>query len=149
MMSKANLGKAVAVALVAGLAVIAALQVKGPAKGPDAEIPVERPAAAAPSSGRVTMIDLGATECVPCKMMAPILEELKKEYAGEADIIFIDVWKNPPEARKYGIRAIPTQIFYNAEGREVYRHTGFLDKKRIVDILTRLGVSSGQSQQRS
>lgn len=141
MMSKANWGKAAAVALVAGLAVIAAVQVQGPAKGPEAGIPVDRPGPAAPSSGRVTMIDLGATECVPCKMMAPIIEELKKEYAGRADIIFIDVWKNPPEARKYGIRAIPTQIFFDAGGREVYRHTGFLDKKRIVDALTRLGVS--------
>lgn len=93
------------------------------------------------SNGRVTMIDLGATECVPCKMMAPILEELKKEYAGKADIIFIDVWKDPPQARKYGIRAIPTQIFFDAEGKEVFRHTGFMDKKRIVEVLTRLGVS--------
>ncbi len=87
------------------------------------------------------MIDLGASECVPCKMMAPILEELKKEYAGKADIIFIDVWKDPPQARKYSIRAIPTQIFFDAEGKEVFRHTGFMSKKQIVEILTRLGVS--------
>jgi thioredoxin 1 len=92
-------------------------------------------------SGKVTMIDLGATECVPCKMMAPILEELKKEYAGRADIIFIDVWKDRSQAKKYGIRAIPTQIFFDASGREVYRHTGFMDKKRIVETLSRLGVS--------
>ena len=91
--------------------------------------------------GRVTMIDLGATECVPCKMMAPILEELKGEYAGRADIVFIDVWKDPSQAKKFGIRAIPTQIFFDAEGKEFYRHTGFMDKKRIVDILSRLGVS--------
>ena len=93
------------------------------------------------STGRVTMIDLGATECIPCKMMAPIIEELKKEYAGRADILFIDVWKNPDQAKKYGIRAIPTQIFLDAEGREVHRNVGFMDKKRIVDVLTRLGVS--------
>ncbi len=91
--------------------------------------------------GRVTMIDLGATECVPCKMMAPILEELKKEYEGRADIIFIDVWKDPDKAKKFGIRAIPTQIFFDTEGKEFYRHTGFMDKKRIVDILSRMGVS--------
>ncbi|MDD2317557.1 MAG: thioredoxin domain-containing protein [Desulfobacterales bacterium] len=94
-----------------------------------------------PSPDRVVMLDLGANECVPCKMMAPILEELKKEYAGRAEIIFIDVWKDPDQAKKYGIRAIPTQIFFNAEGREVHRNTGFMDKKRIVDILSRLGVS--------
>jgi len=94
-----------------------------------------------PFPDRVVMLDLGATECVPCKMMAPILEELKKEYAGRAEIIFIDVWKEPDQARKYGIRAIPTQIFFNAEGREVHRHTGFMDKKSIMDTLSRLGVS--------
>jgi thioredoxin 1 len=92
-------------------------------------------------SGKVTMIDLGATECIPCKMMAPIIEELQKEYAGRADIIFIDVWKHPDQARKYGIRAIPTQIFYDAGGKEVHRNVGFMDKKRIVEVLTRLGAS--------
>lgn len=93
------------------------------------------------TSGRVTMIDLGAEECTPCKMMVPILEELKKEYDGKADIIFIDVWKDPGQAKKFGVRAIPTQIFFDADGREFYRHTGFMDKKRIVDIFSRMGVS--------
>lgn len=74
-------------------------------------------------------------------MMASIIEELKKEYASRADIIFIDVWKNPAEAKKYGIRAIPTQIFFDARGREVHRNTGFIEKNRIVEVLTRLGVS--------
>lgn len=94
-----------------------------------------------PSPGRVTMIDLGATECIPCKMMAPILAELKEEYAGRADIMFIDVWKDPAQAKKYGIQAIPTQIFFDADGNEVFRHTGFMDKKRIVEALSRLGVT--------
>ena len=93
------------------------------------------------TSGRVTMIDLGAEECTPCKMMVPILEELKKEYDGKADIIFIDVWKDPGQAKKFGVRAIPTQIFFDADGREFYRHTGFMDKKRIVDIFSKMGVS--------
>ncbi|MBM9606499.1 thioredoxin fold domain-containing protein [Desulfopila inferna] len=87
------------------------------------------------------MIDLGASECIPCKMMAPILEELKEEYQGKADIIFIDVWQKPDQAKKYGIRAIPTQIFFDADGREVQRHVGFLDKKQIIKILRELGVS--------
>ncbi|KJS03644.1 MAG: hypothetical protein VR65_01105 [Desulfobulbaceae bacterium BRH_c16a] len=92
------------------------------------------------ASGKVTMIDVGATECIPCKMMAPIMEELEKEYAGIADIIFVDVWKNPAEGRKYGVQTIPTQIFFDNYGKEVFRHVGFLDKKPIVEILTRLGA---------
>lgn len=108
---------------------------------PEADTSSSNMTAVSPATGRVTMIDLGANECIPCKMMAPILEELKKEYDGRADIIFIDVWKFPDQAKKYGIRAIPTQIFFDADGQEVYRHTGFMDKKRIVDVLSRLGVS--------
>ncbi len=94
-----------------------------------------------PASGLVTMIDLGATECIPCKMMAPILEEVKQEYQGRAEIIFIDVWKNPDQAKKYNIRAIPTQIFFDADGVEKERHVGFMDKKKIVATLTKLGAS--------
>lgn len=93
-----------------------------------------------PSTGRVTLLDLGADRCVPCKMMAPIIEELKKEYAGKADIVFIDVWKTPEQAKKYRIRSIPTQIFFDATGKEVNRHVGFMDKKSIVAVLTQLGV---------
>ena len=93
-----------------------------------------------PAPGKVLMLDLGSDECKPCIMMAPILEELKKAYAGRARIMFIDVWKNRDEAKKYGIQAIPTQIFFNAKGEEVARHTGFMDKKSIIRQLTRMGV---------
>lgn len=133
-------GRVVIILLVAAATVYAIVQSQG-SSPPTPAAPVTNQGPVQLSSGRVTMIDLGATECIPCKMMAPILEELKKEYAGRADIIFIDVWKDPPQARKYGIRAIPTQIFFDAEGNEVFRHTGFMDKKRIVEVLTRLGVS--------
>jgi thioredoxin 1 len=93
-----------------------------------------------PTPGRVTLLDLGANKCVPCKMMAPIIEELKKEYEGRASIIFIDVWENPDEGSHYGIQSIPTQIFYDKDGKEAVRHVGFLDKKSIVSILEDLGV---------
>jgi thioredoxin 1 len=86
------------------------------------------------------MVDLGAKECVPCKMMAPILVELEKEYQGRASIIFVDVWQHRDQAQRFGIRGIPTQIFYDQAGREVGRHMGFMDKKTIVAALTKLGV---------
>lgn len=88
----------------------------------------------------VTMVDIGAHKCVPCKMMTPIIEELSGEYDGRAAIAFIDVWEHREEAGKYGIRAIPTQIFYDANGVEQYRHTGFMDKATIVAKLNELGV---------
>jgi len=93
-----------------------------------------------PVKGMVTMVDLGATKCIPCKMMAPIIEELKKEYTGKAAILFIDVWEHREEAPKYGIRAIPTQIFYAKNGEEAFRHEGFMAKESIVAELQKLGV---------
>lgn len=93
-----------------------------------------------PTPGLVTMVDLGAHKCIPCKMMAPIIAELQKEYNGRASIIFIDVWENHDQAQRFGIRGIPTQIFYNKEGKEVGRHMGFLDKKSIAAAFEKLGV---------
>ena len=93
-----------------------------------------------PVKGMVTMVDLGAKKCIPCKMMAPILEKVKKEYEGKAAIIFIDVWKHRGEAKKFRIQAIPTQIFYDREGNEVYRHVGFMDEAAIVAQLRKMGV---------
>lgn len=88
----------------------------------------------------VTMVDLGAKTCIPCKMMAPIMEELEKEYKDRAAIVFIDVWENPDAGKNYGVKAIPTQIFYDVHGKEVYRHIGFLDKAGIVAELEKNGV---------
>ncbi|MDP3481670.1 MAG: thioredoxin family protein [Desulfoprunum sp.] len=94
----------------------------------------------APVPGKVTMVDLGANKCIPCKMMAPIMEELEKEYKGKAAIVFIDVWENPGAGDKYDIKLIPTQIFYDAKGKEMSRHEGFYEKAAIVAELTKLGV---------
>lgn len=88
-------------------------------------------------------MDLGASKCVPCKMMAPILEDLKKEYDGRMDVEFIDVWKNPGAGKEYGVRMIPTQIFYGADGREAFRHEGFFGKQDILAKWKELGVDLG------
>jgi len=93
-----------------------------------------------PVPGMVTMVDLGAKKCIPCKMMAPIMEELEKEYKDRAAIVFIDVWENSDAGREFGIRSIPTQIFYDANGKETLRHEGFFDKASIAAELQKLGV---------
>ncbi|MBK7703927.1 MAG: thioredoxin family protein [bacterium] len=87
------------------------------------------------------LVDLGADKCVPCKMMAPILEELRAEQAGRIEVVFIDVWKNKEEAAKYGIDLIPTQIFFAADGRELFRHEGFFAKEEILAKWKELGVA--------
>ncbi|MGE4442444.1 MAG: thioredoxin family protein [Desulfomicrobium sp.] len=93
-----------------------------------------------PIKGMVTMVDVGAKACIPCKMMIPVIESLSEEYEGRAAIVFIDVWKNPDETPKFGLRAIPTQIFYDKDGNEVMRHEGYFSKEEIIKVLTRLGV---------
>ena len=88
------------------------------------------------------LVDLGAKACVPCKKMAPILDELTEEYKGVFDVVFIDVWKpeNQAEAKKYGIKSIPTQIFFDASGKELGRHEGFIPKEEILKKWEELGV---------
>jgi thioredoxin 1 len=93
------------------------------------------------TTGLPRLLDLGADKCVPCKMMAPVLDELKREFDGRLQVDFIDVWKKPDEAPKYQINTIPTQIFFDAQGKELWRHVGFISKQDILDKWAELGYS--------
>lgn len=86
------------------------------------------------------LLDLGSDQCIPCKMMVPILEELRTNLAGRVEVQFIDVWENEEAGKKYGIDMIPTQIFYDAQGKELFRHEGFLGKEDILAKWKELGV---------
>lgn len=92
------------------------------------------------SSGKPAVIDLGARTCVPCRQMAPILESLSAEYRGKASVLFIDVSEDRAAGRKFGIQMIPTQIFFDAQGKEVKRHVGFMEKGEIVKGLKGAGL---------
>lgn len=98
--------------------------------------------------GRPTLIDLGAGTCIPCKLMAPILEELKAEYAGIMDVHFLDVHENADLVPLYKINVIPTQIFYDKAGQELFRHEGFFSKEDILAKWKEFGVdlSEGTAQ---
>jgi len=93
-----------------------------------------------PAAGLPRLLDLGSVSCIPCKMMAPILEGLKKEYAGRLQVEFIDVNATPDAAVPYNITLIPTQIFFDAAGKEVFRHEGFFSKQDILAKWKELGV---------
>jgi len=92
------------------------------------------------SSGLPTLLQLGSHRCRPCRQMTPILDELEAKYARKFRTTYIDVGKNRAAASKYGVRAIPTQIFYDENGREVFRHVGFYSKKDILAVWKELGV---------
>ena len=91
------------------------------------------------------LLDLGAGKCIPCKMMAPILDEMKETFAGNLNVEFIDVWENPDAAKPYNIRIIPTQIFYDAEGKELFRHEGFFAREDMLAKWKELGFEFPES----
>ena len=92
------------------------------------------------ASGKPTVIDLGASTCIPCKQMAPILEELADTYRGKANVLFIDVREDRNAASRFGIQMIPTQIFFDTKGKEVKRHIGFMGKPDLVKELQAAGL---------
>ncbi len=101
----------------------------------------------APSPAPVPrLVDLGASRCIPCKMMAPILEALKKEYEGRMQVDFIDVWQNPQASKQYAVKMIPTQIFYDTAGKELFRHEGFFAKEEILAKWKELGIHFGEKK---
>jgi thioredoxin 1 len=106
------------------------------------ELPSSNDAAirAALASGKPTVADFGARTCIPCKKMAPILEELNHELKGKANVTFTDVWAAPGIAQDYRVQMIPTQIFFDAKGKEVKRHMGFIDKADILKELKAAGM---------
>ncbi len=130
-----KLGK-IAIVVVLAVAVVAVIVMKkGGAGSPSAQ-----PAAQA-DGALPRLVDLGSTTCIPCKMMAPVLDELKKEYAGRMRVEFIDVNTNPDAAKPFGIKLIPTQVFLDANDKELWRHEGFISKQDIMAKWQELGVS--------
>ena len=105
---------AVVLLLVLAVGVTIALKTRKPAATPDTLV-------AQDASGRPlpALLEFGGTECIPCKQMAPILEALREDFAGQFEVVFIDVWKNRQAAGPYGIKLIPTQIFFDKEGNEL------------------------------
>ena len=104
-------------------------------KAPAAATPVKM-AAALPR-----LLELGSDSCRPCQMMQPVLAALRADYAGKLQVDFIDVWKDTSAGEKYGVRAIPTQIFFDASGKEVFRHTGYYPKEDILAKFKEFGIA--------
>jgi thioredoxin 1 len=137
----------VVVVVAAVLAIVLKNKNSSPAKGPEPAPPAPTKAVQPQQPKALPrLVDLGATKCIPCKMMAPILEELKAEYAGRLEVDFIDVWQNPDAAKEYGIKLIPTQIFFDASGKELSRHEGFMSKEDILTKWKELGIDIKKGQ---
>jgi len=88
----------------------------------------------------ITFIELGADKCIPCRQMQPIMKEIAAEYPDQVLVVFYDVWKNPAPAEYYKIQLIPTQVFIDKRGNELFRHVGFFPKEEILKFLRGHGV---------
>jgi thioredoxin 1 len=143
--TKGNSGKFLVVAIVLAAAVgVVMLKQKKTTTSPNGATAAPAQPTDSGESATVSklprLVDLGASTCVPCKMMVPVLAELEKEYAGRLEVVFIDVRENGKAKEEYGIRMIPTQVFFDAEGVELFRHEGFYAKEDILKKWKELGV---------
>ncbi len=93
-----------------------------------------------------TLVDVGADKCIPCIKMAPILKQLREDFNGKLNVVFVDVWKKREEAATYHVQMIPTQIFYAADGTELFRHTGFFSREEILGKWKELGYTFGEDK---
>jgi len=100
----------------------------------------DNPVDKARRSGKPTMVEFGAKGCVPCDMMQPILDNLKKKFPDRLNVVFVHVGENQVLGARYGIRSIPVQVFFDQNGQEVSRHVGFYAEKEVLKQLAKLGV---------
>lgn len=147
------MSKALKVVVVAGLAMAVAtiVALKQRDKGGDSteDVSTSTVVASPATASLPRLVDLGRETCIPCKMMMPVLAELRKEYAGRLNVEFVNTEENPDEAVKYGIKLIPTQIFFDADGKELFRHEGFFAKDDILAKWKELGVDLSNSASRT
>jgi len=89
---------------------------------------------------KVTLLEIGANACIPCRKMQPIIKEIAELFPNDVQVVFYDVWKDPTPANKYGVRLIPTQVFLDKNGQEFFNHIGFFPKEEILKVLEKKGV---------
>ena len=91
----------------------------------------------------ITFVELGSVKCIPCRKMQPVMKAIEEKYGDQIEVVFYDVWK--PDQRKYaeeyGIRLIPTQVFLDKAGKEIFRHEGFFPEESIDKFLREQGLS--------
>ena len=91
---------------------------------------------------KVTFIELGSVRCIPCQQMQTVMKSIEKKYGNQVKVVFHDVWtpEGKPFGKKYGIEAIPTQVFLDEDGKEFSRHVGFFPEEELIKILKSKGV---------
>lgn len=104
------------------------------------EPPITSGSEAKNGGAKVTFIELGSVNCIPCKQMQPVMKAIEQKYGEQIKVIFYDVWKDRRPAEQYGIRLIPTQVFLDGNGKEIFRHEGFFPEEEIDKLLQAQGL---------
>jgi thioredoxin 1 len=90
--------------------------------------------------GKPVLVDFGSNKCIPCRQLRPVLKDVAQEFSGKAQVLIIDVFQHQNVAREHRIQLIPTLVFFNAQGKEVFRRSGVWDKESIIRKLNEAGA---------
>ena len=110
------------------------------APAPGSETQSEADFGRALTGGKPLVVDFGSNTCIPCRQLRPVLQTIRQSYAGKLEVLVIDIQKNEKLAREYQIQVIPTVIFFDRSGKEVFRHQGFMSEDRIKEQIAKMGV---------
>lgn len=115
--------------------------IKEPAPVAAPEAASNDPLTGALKSGKPVLAEFGRSTCTPCKMMKPILDKLAEELKGKVYVLILDTGDYALLAREYDIRVIPTQIFFDGTGKELFRHVGFMPREDMLAKMKKLGMT--------
>ena len=92
---------------------------------------------------KVTFIELGSVRCIPCIKMQPVIKSIENKYGNQVNVVFHDVWtpEGKEAAKQYTFNVIPTQLFFDENGKEYFRHEGFFPEDELVKVLQQKGVN--------
>jgi thioredoxin 1 len=92
------------------------------------------------TGGKPMVVDFGSNSCIPCRQLRPVLQKIRKDYTGKLEVLIIDVRNNQKLASDYQIQVIPTVVFFDRAGKEIFRHQGFMSEEKVKEQLAKMGV---------
>ena len=127
----------ITIAIIASIALISCQKQSNPS--PAAKLAVTNSATA-----KIKFLEIGSDKCIPCKQMKVVTENIVKKYGDELAFQYIDIYENKDVADDYKVQLIPTQIFYNQKGVEIFRHVGYFPEEKIDSLLQANGLKMKQ-----
>jgi thioredoxin 1 len=99
------------------------------------------PLAQSLQNGKPTLADFGWRDCIPCKKMKPVLEDLAEKQRGKLNVLIVEVYDHEDITDQYLVKIIPTQILFDSKGKELVRHEGYWAPEDIAEQLNKVGIN--------